>query len=145
MALPVFVDTAFLVAPANRHDVYHTKAVELSLKFENQPLVLTDAVLLEVGNSLARGFRAEAVRLIDDLLASEEVDLVRLSPVLFGQAFGLYREHQDKQWGLVDCVSFVVMRERSLRQALTCDQHFRQAGFEALMIEDSTSSSQILG
>ncbi len=49
----------------------------------------------------------------------------------------LYRGHQDKQWGLVDCISFVVMRERGIRDALTFAQHLTQAGFNALMRGDA--------
>jgi uncharacterized protein len=47
----------------------------------------------------------------------------------------LYRSHQDKAWGLVDCIPFVAMREVGIHQALTFDQHFVQAGFQALMLE----------
>jgi len=52
-----------------------------------------------------------------------------LTPELFESAFELYRRHTDKQWGLVDCVSFVVMRNQGLTTALAFDQHFVQAGF----------------
>jgi predicted nucleic acid-binding protein len=68
-------------------------------------------------------------------LAAEEVDVVHLTPDLCAQGFRLYKSHQDKAWGLVDCISFMVMREAGLNQALTFDQHFVQAGFQALMLE----------
>lgn len=60
---------------------------------------------------------------------------IALSPSgdLYAQAFKLFSERTDKEWGLVDCVSFVVMRERGITDALTSDDHFRQAGFNALM------------
>jgi hypothetical protein len=57
------------------------------------------------------------------------VTVVTLTPDLFESAFDLYRRHTDKQWGLVDCVSFVVMRQTGLTTALAFDQHFVQAGF----------------
>jgi hypothetical protein len=60
---------------------------------------------------------------------------VHLTPDLFAQGFGLYKSHQDKAWGLVDCISFVAMRAARVNQALTFDQHFVQAGFQALMLE----------
>jgi len=49
----------------------------------------------------------------------------------------MYRERPHKDWGLTDCVSFVVMREQGLVDALTTDEHFQQAGFRALMREGS--------
>ena len=61
--------------------------------------------------------------------------MVHLTPQLFAQGFTLYKSHQDKAWGLVDCISFIVMREAGVNQALTFDQHFVQAGFQALMRE----------
>jgi predicted nucleic acid-binding protein len=96
---------------------------------------VTDALLLEIGNALARSYKQEAVKIIAQLLAAEEVDVVHLTPDLFAQGFRLYRLHQDKAWGLVDCISFMVMREAGVNQALTFDQHFVQAGFQALMLE----------
>lgn len=55
--------------------------------------------------------------------------MVHLTPELFESAFSLYRRHTDKQWGLVDCVSFIVMGRMGLTTALAFDQHFVQAGF----------------
>ncbi len=44
-----------------------------------------------------------------------------------------YIAHKDKTWGMVDCVLFVVMRERGMVDALTNDKDFARAGFDALM------------
>lgn len=41
----------------------------------------------------------------------------------------------DKEWGMTDCISFVVMQDMGIIDALTTDDHFRQAGFRALLIE----------
>jgi predicted nucleic acid-binding protein len=73
--------------------------------------------------------RDAAVQIIEDLRESPGVTVVNLTPELFESAFELYRDHTDKQWGLVDCVSFVVMRSLGLTTALAFDQHFVQAGF----------------
>jgi predicted nucleic acid-binding protein len=56
--------------------------------------------------------------------------------LLFDMAFTLYGNRPDKSWSLTDCASFVVMRERGLTEALTTDEHFRQAGFRALLLEE---------
>jgi predicted nucleic acid-binding protein len=129
----VFVDTSFVVALVNEKDQHHERASDLAELFDGYPLVTTDAVLLEIGNALARNFREQAIEAIEDFLTSEEVELVRLDASLFQRAFDLYRTHQDKTWGMIDCVSFVVMREREIVDALTNDKDFGQAGFNALL------------
>ena len=129
----VFIDTSFVVALVNEKDQHHARASELSETFDGQPLITTDAVLLEVGNALARNFREQAAEIIADFLTSDEVEVVNLDATLFQRAFELYRTHTDKAWGMTDCVSFVVMRERGVTDALTSDKDFRQAGFNALM------------
>jgi hypothetical protein len=129
----IFVDTLFVVALINQRDQYHQQASELADSLEIHPLITTDAVLLEIGNALARNYKDEAVEIIEHFLTSNEVEIVRLTPELFTQAFTLYKTHQDKAWGLVDCISFVVMKQTGVTQALTFDQHFVQAGFQALM------------
>ncbi len=57
---------------------------------------------------------------------------VPLTDELYQQAFDLFRDRPDKEWGLIDCASFVVM-QRGLTEALTPDEHFEQAGFRALL------------
>jgi len=47
----------------------------------------------------------------------------------------IYENRQDKEWSLTDCLSFLVMQERGVMDALTADHHFEQAGFRALMRE----------
>ena len=99
------------------------------------PFLTTDAVLLEIGNALAKGYKNESVDIIENFLHSDDTEIVHLSPELFRQAFELYKAYQDKKWGMIDCVSFVVMRKRKIHQALTFDKHFAQAGFHVLMRE----------
>jgi len=50
------------------------------------------------------------------------------------KAFSLFKSRGDKTWGLVDCFSFVVMKENRIKQALTFDDHFRQAGFDTPLL-----------
>jgi predicted nucleic acid-binding protein len=39
----------------------------------------------------------------------------------------------DKEWSMTDCLSFLVMQQCGLTEALTSDEHFEQAGFKALL------------
>jgi predicted nucleic acid-binding protein len=128
-----FVDTSFVIALVNKRDQYHLRALELSSQFERRPLITTDAALLEIGNALVKNFRAASVQVISEFLASREIQIVNLYPDLFHKGFALYRSHLDKTWGLIDCVSFIVMRESGILNSLTTDRHFEQAGFRALL------------
>ncbi|MEI6708616.1 MAG: PIN domain-containing protein [Methylococcales bacterium] len=93
-------------------------------------LLTTDAVLLEIGNGLASYYCPQAVAIIEKLLNSPQIQIVHLTPSLFQEAFALYKQYQDKSWGLVDCSSFVVMKQYDIQTALSFDKHFAQAGFE---------------
>jgi len=136
--LEVFLDAAYAIALSSRTDQFHGMAVELAqqLRTEGTKLVTTRAILLEIGNALTKQrYRSAAVRLLEALEVDPNVGIVPLTESVYAQAFELYRQRQDKEWGLIDCVSFVVMRERGITSALTTDEHFLQAGFRALLRE----------
>ncbi|NUQ65006.1 MAG: type II toxin-antitoxin system VapC family toxin [Pirellulales bacterium] len=135
MSRKTFIDTLFVVALINQRDQYHEQAAELAVSYEGQQFLTSDAVLLEIGNALARKYRRQAVEIIEGFLLSEDVEVVRVTAELFDRAFALYKAHEDKEWGLIDCISFIAMREAKIQDALTFDQHFVQAGFRALMRE----------
>jgi predicted nucleic acid-binding protein len=134
----IFLDSAFLIALINHRDRFHLQARVLGDAYDRVPVLTTDAVLLEVGNALSRGFKHEAARVIQYLLGSQEAEIVRLDPNLFDRAFDLYRSYQDKEWSLVDCISFVAMRDAGVTSVLTSDGHFAQAGFQILMQGEAT-------
>jgi predicted nucleic acid-binding protein len=76
------------------------------------------------------------VQLLEALEADSRVDIVPLTEQLYARAMQLYTERPDKEWGLTDCVSFIVMQDQMLTAALTADEHFQQAGFRALLREE---------
>jgi predicted nucleic acid-binding protein len=45
----------------------------------------------------------------------------------------MYIARTDKDWSLTDCISFSIMENRGITDALTADHHFQQAGFKTLM------------
>jgi len=128
-----FADTSYYVALLLAHDVNHADAVRLAAKSDPE-IVTTDHVILELTAYLARPpARAAVVMLVDRLRASTKVKVVRAQDQLFDDGWELYRRHADKGWSLTDCISFVVMRQQKLTEALTTDHHFEQAGFSALL------------
>jgi uncharacterized protein len=132
----VFLDTSFGIALSAPGDELHDQATELSFELEaaSAQILTTRAVLLEIGNALSSiRLRPAGAHLLGALMRDESVVIEPLSDELFTTAFELFRARQDQEWGLVHCVSFVVMSNAGIHKALTADHHFEQAGFEILL------------
>lgn len=134
----VFLDSAYAIALASTTDAFHYQALALAdeLEASGTRLVTTWAVLLEIDNALSKAqYRHAALQLLSSLQSDSNVEVVPLADSLLRQAVKLFSERPDKEWGLTDCLSFVVMEARGIADALTADEHFRQAGFRALLRE----------
>ena len=130
----VFIDTAYLIALINKDDKYHNIAINFSkdISAEKINLISTELVLIETANFLTRSkfrvqfpFYLKKVRngtLIEKII-DENLEL----------AWSMYEKFSDKQWSMIDCYSFIVMKKYDIKQALTTDKHFDQAGFERLL------------
>lgn len=132
----VFLDTTYAVAISSPSDQLHLRALELAAELERAKakIVTTRGVMLEIGNALSkRRYRSAAVRLLRGLRADPNVEIVSLTDELFDKALDLFLSRMDKEWGMIDCVSFVVMTNRGMTKALAADDHFEQAGFQALL------------
>ncbi len=129
----VFADTFYFLALINPHDHAHEKAMTFS---ENQdsPLITTPWVLTELADGLSRSSRRETFQRIMKILHSDSENIiVESTQSLFNAGVELYVDRPDKDWSLTDCISFVVMEQNGLIEALTADHHFEQAGFTALL------------
>ncbi len=132
----IFLDTAFILALMNRRDSYHHKAKTLMNRVRKASEIwLTEAVLTEVGNALSSADRKAAADFITSCYNTPAFKVVSVTTSLMKKGIELYRSRIDKEWGLTDCISFVVMKEEGLSLAMTADKHFRQAGFIPLMME----------
>jgi hypothetical protein len=130
---PVFADSFYLVAFLNRADQHHERVVA----FARQPrrrMITTRWVLMEVADALAASAsRNRVAAFITTLETDTDTTIVEARPSLFQRGLAMYDERPDKKWTLTDCISFVVMADEGLTDALTEDHHFEQAGFRALL------------
>lgn len=132
----VFVDTAAWLALVNKSEDLHDAARDVrdKLVLQKTKLITTDFVVVEIANSLSRlPLRGVARKLIDFVRDSDTIQLVTITPELFEKAYQLYCARDDKEWGLTDCTSFVVMQTMRVTRAFTADRHFEQAGFSILL------------
>jgi predicted nucleic acid-binding protein len=129
----VFADSAYYVALLLQTDQTLDRAVEITVQLQ-YPIITTAWIMTEVANTFsAPRFRAAFVSLLDDLQADPNVRVIAPDANIFAQGIELYRNRPDKSWSLTDCISFVVMDREGVKDALTFDHHFEQAGFRALL------------
>jgi predicted nucleic acid-binding protein len=130
----VFADTFYFIALLNPTDAAHARAKAYTATF-GERMVTTDWVLTELADALAKtpAGRAEVLATIADLRADPDAEIVPFDPALQADGLALYARRMDKEWSLTDCVSFVVMEREGIRDALTGDKHFEQAGFNVLL------------
>jgi len=135
---PVFADTSYYLAVLSREDAYHEAAIAWSENLLGRTVV-TEYVLVELGNALCRSkYRSRYVPFVQELLADAGTIFIAASAALFHEGLEFYAARPDQTWSVVDCISFLVMKQRRLKEALTTDQHFVQAGFRALLREPRT-------
>lgn len=128
----VFADSFYFIALLDGADSHH----DAVLKFSSErrfTMTTTRWVLAEVADALSSpALRRQVGEFMAGIEQQRSVKLVGANDELFTAGLALYRARSDKAWSLTDCISFVVMERESLREALTGDRHFEQAGFVAL-------------
>lgn len=132
----MLIDTGFLIALVDSGDELRTRA-ESWLDFLEPPLLITEYIWLETLNYFAgTPLRGQSLQFLDQLSDSRSFIFVDVNDALRREGLELYRRRPDKHWSMTDCVSFGVMRNRGIDRALAYDQHFEQAGFDALLRRD---------
>jgi len=133
MSVAVFADTFHFLALLNSSDAAHVRAIEASC-VAGREFVTTEFVRLELADALAHPRdRVEFFVVRDAIINDASFHIVPASTELLARGIQFYRERPDKEWSLTDCISFVVMAEKGLSEALTGDRHFEQAGFKPLL------------
>lgn len=130
--MTVFMDTYGLIGWINTRDASHQR-VKSYLDCYSGHIVTTEWVLLEFADAFSQSntkpYAIEAIKRIHRL---PMFVVVGFDPAVYQAGFDLYESRSDKDWSLTDCISFAVMAQRELFEALTADHHFAQAGFRAV-------------
>lgn len=138
MMTPVFIDTGGWAALFVRGEKGHAVAAQIyqELRAGGRELITTNYVLVELialFMSPLRLPRAVQFQYMDSIRASKILEIIHVDVALDAAALALLKARADKEWSLVDAVSFLVMKERKSIEALTTDHHFEQAGYIRLI------------
>lgn len=134
----VFADSFYYIAMLNPCDRYHALAMEVSSRLV-RPVVTTAWVLVEVADALSDpSIRRMAHRFLQTVMTHPKTTVVGGGEPWASRELALYGSRSDKSWSLTDCISFEVMTDRGIREALTGDHHCAQAGFQVMLLATKT-------
>ena len=137
-ALPapeVFLDASYFLALLKPEDTAHPRALRWARHYDGRPQLTTTVALIEACDKHPTRERWRVFEgFLTKLRADPLVTLVAVDAVLLDRAADFKRAHPARGWGLADCVSFVVMRDYGVTDALAADKHFNEAGFDALLL-----------
>lgn len=134
----MLLDTSGILCLHHKSELFHTRA---RILYKQAPIrLIHSSVLAEfVALVTARRFpRAPALTYVGDLLENPDIETVWVDESLHRRAVALLLARPDKTYSLCDAVSFLLMRQRNITEALTTDRHFEQEGFRSLLREASS-------
>jgi uncharacterized protein len=129
----MLLDTSGLLACLDASESRHVKAVAF---YDSRAIRLTHNYVLAELVALAQARhlpREPVIRFVAQLSVDRDIEMIWVDQALHQQAMALLAAQLDKAYSLCDAVSFVVMRNRGLQEALSTDHHFEQAGFSILL------------
>ena len=124
----IFLDTSFLFALISRRDAHHTRVVEVFHSFRDvrlaDHLLTTNHVVAETITLTRRIGHAESAKIGEQLYGEKLARIHWAVPEEERQAFDYFKRHQDQTYSFVDCLSFIVMENLDIREALAVDSDF---------------------
>jgi len=134
----LFIDTSGWGNLFDASQPYHSQATDfyLSAKVEEKKIITTNYIIIELVSLLTSPLRVprnKIIQFISGIKLSPYLKIIHTDISLDDQAWQFFQRHQDKDWSLVDCSSFVIMNRLNISEALTSDHHFEQAGFVRLL------------
>lgn len=129
----ILLDTSGLLCFHHAAESQHEEAVTF---FHAAPARITHSYVLAEFVALAmvrRLPRQATLAFVAELQDNPLVTVVYVDESLHREALVLLQQRLDKTWTLCDAVSFLLMQQRGIVEALTTDAHFEQAGFIRLL------------
>lgn len=129
----MFVDTSGFFSINDKAEKHHAAAREM---YKQAWFRLTTNYVLDEFVALASARKLSREKILafsEEILIDEKVEIVWINKATHSKAIALLKNRRDKSYSLCDAVSFIVMREREIAEALTTDHHFEQEGFVRLL------------
>jgi predicted nucleic acid-binding protein len=130
----IFADTSGFVALGNEDDSFHIQASKILSSLYPFKFITTNYVIAEtITRLLFDTHHKNAVAFGEMLFSSKNIEIVYVDEDTEAKAWSLFKKYSDKEFSFVDCTSFVVMQNRYIKSAFSCDKHFEQMKFVNLL------------
>lgn len=130
----IFADTSGFVALGNEDDVFHLQASRVLSTMAPFKFITTNYVIAEtITRLLYDTHHTNAVTFSEMIFTSKNIEIIYVDREIESYAWSLFKKYSDKEFSFVDCTSFVVMQNRHIKRAFSCDKHFEQMRFENLL------------
>lgn len=130
----MLLDTSGLLCYLHSDELQHDKAVRLIHHASGRLLTHSHVLAELIALALIRRFpRSQVLAFVVDLVDNPDIEIIWVDEPLHREAMQLLIDRADKTYSLCDAVSFVLMRQRRMTEALTTDRHFEQEGFIRLL------------
>jgi len=132
----IFVDTSALIALGNKKDQFHLQATKVfkQLVLAKMNFITTNAIIFELTNAFsAVQYKPVAIKQCDLINNSKSWTLITIDEELMKKGLSRFRQVDDKDWSLVDCISMIIAEEIGITKIFSNDHHFEQAGFTILL------------
>lgn len=138
----VFADAFYFLALLDQRDEHHKRVVAWASDYRGF-FVTTRWVLGEVANALADSpIRAAGAKFLRLVAEDPSFQVIVNSDALYERGMALYEQRPDKEWSLTDCISFLVMEDEGLREALTGDRLSRRRGSRRCLLSRATGAER---
>lgn len=134
----VFLDTSFIIALEDADDQHHKDAIAFWKTFKRNPqkIITTTYVFDETVTFLKRRISHDKAAEVGKLLlSSHTVEMIHISEAHFNKGWGMFLKYRDKGFSFTDCLSFLIVEERGIKEALTFDEHFKQRGIKVEILK----------
>jgi predicted nucleic acid-binding protein len=133
--LDMLLDTSGLLCCLDSAELRHRDAItyfEAGLRKVTHNYVLVEFVALAQARKYPRDV---SLSFVADVATHPDIEVIWVDENSHAAALALLRAQLDKSYSLCDAISFLLMRERGIEEALTTDKHFEQAGFRRLLAD----------
>ena len=131
----IFLDTSFLFPLFARHDPDHQRVRDVMEGFRGKRMadqvLTTNHIVAETvtlvrykGSRQPEAAHALAIEVGSALYAGTLARIHWTTPEDERAAFRYFKRHADQEYSMVDCLSFVVMEQQGIREALAVNSDF---------------------